>query len=175
MTIAEFDHLPVEKKKELLLKCCGSSAWADKMLAVFPVEDLVELLDFAEEKWYEVSEDDWREAFTHHPKIGDIEALKKKFDTKEWAAGEQAGVAGSPEDIIRQLAEGNREYEQKFGYIFIVSATGKTAIEILQILKRRLNNDRDEELKSAAGEQNKITKIRLEKLFGIEENKITNE
>src|SRR5438067_10116445 len=111
MTIAGFDHLPPEKKKELLLQCCGSSAWAEKMLAVFPVEDLVELLEFAEEKWYECSEDDWIEAFSHHPKIGDLNSLKEKFATKKWAAGEQSGVEDSSEETIRELAKGNSDYE----------------------------------------------------------------
>lgn len=166
MTIAEFDHFSTEKKKELLKQCCGSSAWVNKMLMVFPVEDLVELLEAAEEKWYECSEEDWKEAFEHHPKIGDINSLKQKYTaTKTWAEGEQAGVTTASEDVLKDLEESNKLYEKKIGYIFIVCATGKSAEEMLVLLKARLNNTAEEEIKIAAGEQNKITKLRLEKLF----------
>lgn len=171
MTIAEFDHLAAEKKKALLLKCCGSSAWVDKMLTVFPVEDLVELLDAAEEKWYECNETDWKEAFDHHPKIGDINSLKEKFaNTAQWASAEQSGVNDAAENVIHQLAKGNEAYEKKFGNIFIVCATGKSAEQMLGILKERLNNSKEEELEIAVTEQLNITKLRLEKLFGISEN-----
>jgi 2-oxo-4-hydroxy-4-carboxy-5-ureidoimidazoline decarboxylase len=170
MTIAGFDHLPDEKKKELLLQCCGSSAWVNKMLTVFPVEDLVELLDAAEEKWYECTESDWKEAFDHHPKIGDINSVREKFaNTAEWAANEQAGVNDAAENTLQQLAKGNAEYQNKFGFIFIVCATGRSAENMLADLKTRLNNSSDEEVKAAAAEQLKITKLRLEKLFEVNE------
>ena len=166
MTIAEFDHLPTEKKKKLLQQCCGSSAWVNKMLTVFPVEDLVELLEAAEEKWYECSEEDWKEAFEHHPKIGDLNSLKQKYTaTKTWAEGEQAGVTTASEDVLKDLEESNKLYEKKFGYIFIVCATGKSAEEMLSMLRSRLNNTADEEIKIAAAEQNKITKLKLENYF----------
>jgi 2-oxo-4-hydroxy-4-carboxy-5-ureidoimidazoline decarboxylase len=166
MTIAEFDHLNVEKKKELLLQCCGSSAWVNRMLDIFPVEDLVELLEGAEEIWYDCKESEWLEAFEHHPKIGDINSLKEKFaSTKEWASNEQSGVNEASESLINELADANKKYEHKFGFIFIVCATGKSAEEMLNLLKSRLDNIREDEIKIAASEQNKITKLRLEKLF----------
>jgi 2-oxo-4-hydroxy-4-carboxy-5-ureidoimidazoline decarboxylase len=166
MTIAEFDHLPTEKKKKLLQQCCGSSAWVNKMLTVFPVEDLVELLEAAEEKWYECSEEDWKEAFEHHPKIGDINSLRQKYiATKTWAEGEQAGVTTASEEDIKDLEKSNNEYQKKFGYIFIVCATGKTAKEMIGILKTRLQNTSEEEVKIASAEQNKITKLRVGKLL----------
>lgn len=166
MTIAEFDHLPTEKKKELLLQCCGSSAWLNKMITIFPVEDLVELLEAAEEKWYECNEEDWKEAAKNHPKIGDLNSVKEKYNaTKTWAEAEQAGASTASDTILKELAENNKRYEEKFGYIFIVCATGKTAEEMLDLLKARLNNTSEEEIKIAAGEQNKITKLRLEKVF----------
>ena len=171
MTIAEFDHLPTEKKKALLLQCCGSSTWVDKMITVFPVEDLVELLEAAEERWDECNEQDWREAFDHHPKIGDINFLKKKFaNTAQWASAEQSGVNDAAKNVIHELAKANEEYEKKFGTIFIVCATGKSAEQMLGILKERLNNAKEDEIKIAAAEQLNITKLRLEKLFGITEN-----
>ena len=176
MTIAEFDHLPEEKKKELLQQCCGSSAWVNKMLPVFPVEDLVELLDAAEEKWYGCTEDDWREAFTHHPKIGDINSVKEKFaNTAQWAAGEQSKVKNAEEDTLHQLSKANEEYQNKFGFIYIVCATGRSAEDMLTDLETRLSNAEAEELKIAAAEQLKITRLRLEKLFGVNEDAIKND
>lgn len=171
MTIAEFDHLRDETKRGLLVQCCGSSAWVDKMLTVFPVEDLVELLEAAEEKWDECNEEDWKEAFDHHPKIGDIDTLKEKFaNTAQWASAEQSGVNDAAENVIQELVKGNEAYEKKFGNIFIVCATGKSAGQMLDILKQRLNNSKEEEIKIAAAEQLSITKLRLEKLFGISVN-----
>jgi len=166
MSIAEFDHLSKDEQQALLTKCCGSTAWVAKMIAAFPVEDLVELLEYAEEKWYQCSEADWLEAFTHHPKIGDINSLKEKFaSTAAWAAGEQSAVTQSTQEVLEALAEGNRLYEEKFGYIFIVCATGKSAAEMLALLEVRLQNAAEVEIEIAAAEQDKITKLRLEKLF----------
>ena len=166
MTIAEFDHLETAEKAALLTKCCGSQTWVNKMLEVLPAEDLVDLLESAGEQWEACSEADWREAFTHHPKIGDVSSLRTKFaDTAEWAAGEQAAVGQSTDAILQALADGNTAYEEKFGYIFIVCATGKTAAEMLTLLQQRLPNNADAEIKIAADEQNKITQLRLQKLF----------
>ncbi len=166
MTIAEFDHLPQEKKRELLLQCCGSEEWVNKMLAIFPVEDLVEFLDAAEQKWNECTQQQQMQAFEHHPQIGDINSLKEKFsNTAEWAATEQSGVNNSNEDTLHQLANANIEYESKYGFIFIICATGKSAEEILRNFRERLNNNKEEEIKIAADEQLKITKLRLETIW----------
>jgi 2-oxo-4-hydroxy-4-carboxy-5-ureidoimidazoline decarboxylase len=166
MTLHELNILPRQQLKEELFRCCGSAAWVDRMLPFFPADDLVELLEDAEEQWFLCTEEDWKEAFGHHPKIGDTESLKKKFaSTAQWASGEQSGVQSASEDIIEALAKGNKEYEEKFGYIFIVCATGKSAEEMLQLLQERLPNDPQEEILVAADEQNKITKLRLEKLL----------
>ncbi len=166
MTIAEFHHLDAEQKKELLIQCCGSSAWVDKMIAAPPAEDLVNLEETAEEKWYQCSEDDWLEAFTHHPKIGDSNSLKNKFaNTAAWAANEQSGVNTASNKTLEELAAKNEDYEKKFGYTFIVCATGKSAEEMLAILQKRLTNKPGDEIKIAAEEQLNITKLRLEKLF----------
>jgi 2-oxo-4-hydroxy-4-carboxy-5-ureidoimidazoline decarboxylase len=168
MTIAEFDHFDVEKKKSLLFSCCGSTAWVNKMLPALPAEDLVDLLEIAEEQWYACQEADWREAFSQHPKIGDIDTLKEKFAaTAKWAEGEQSSVKQASEQTLEQLGEGNQVYEQRFGYIFIVCATGKSADEMLQLLNQRLYNNPEVEIQIAMEEQMKITRLRLEKLFGI--------
>lgn len=166
MTIAEFDHLPLDQKKEMLFKCCGSKAWVKGMLGIFPVQDLIDLFENAEEQWYDCNPADWLEAFDHHPKIGDLSAIQKKFSkTAIYTAEEQSGVDDTPQDILEELIKYNEEYEENFGYIFIVYATGKSAEEMLAILKSRINNDPHEELLIAAGEQDRITKNRLEKLF----------
>ena len=112
------------------------------------------------------SEKDWKEAFSHHPKIGDLESLKKKFSsTAGWASDEQSGVNTASQQIIEALADGNKKYEEKFGYIFIVCAAGKSAEEMLAIFKSRLQNSPEVEIEIAADEQNKITKLRIEKLL----------
>ena len=166
MTLHQLNILPNEQLEEELFKCCGSTAWVNKMLPFFPAEDLIEILEDAEEQWYQCSEEDWLEAFTHHPKIGDVESLKKKFaSTATWASGEQSGAAAASQQTLEALAKCNDEYEQKFGYIFIVCATGKSAAEMLQLLQQRLPNNPSEEIKIAADEQNKITKLRIEKLL----------
>ena len=135
-------------------------------MAYFPADNMESMLEEAEEIWYECSEDDWKEAFAHHPKIGNVESLTKKFaSTAEWASGEQSGVDAGSKETIEALAEGNRLYEEKFAYIFIVCATGKSAAEMLELLQGRLQNKPGVEIKIAAAEQNKITKLRLEKLL----------
>ena len=166
MTLHELNTLPRQQLVAELTKCCGSPAWVNKMLPFFPADDLVELLEDAEEQWFKCSETDWKEAFAHHPKIGDIDSLKKKFEsTALWASGEQSGVSDASQKTIEALAEGNKKYEDKFGYIFIVCATGKSAEEMLEILQSRLPNDPKEEIEIATDEQNKITQLRLEKLL----------
>jgi 2-oxo-4-hydroxy-4-carboxy-5-ureidoimidazoline decarboxylase len=166
MTLHELNILPAEQLRQELLKCCGSSAWVDKMLPFFPADDLVELLEDAEEQWWKCSEGDWKEAFAQHPKIGDREALQKKFAaTAEWAASEQGGIKNATPEVLDAFAEANRRYEEKFGYIFIVCATGKPAEEMLGMLQMRLQNSPEVEIEIAADEQNKITKLRLEKLL----------
>ena|SRR5437868_12964843 len=165
MTLHELNMLPVPQLKAELLKCCGSSAWVNKMVPFFPAEDLVEILEDAEEQWYKCAKEDWKEAFAHHPKIGDVDSLKKKFaSTSQWASTEQSGVDSASEQTLKAFAKANQEYEKKFGYIFIVCATGKSADEMLGMLQSRILNSPSEEIEIAAEEQNKITKLRLEKL-----------
>ena len=166
MTLHELNTLSKQQLIQELTKCCGSSAWVNKMLPFFPADDLVELLEDAEEQWFKCSEEDWKEAFAQHPKIGDFESLQNKFaSTAQWASGEQAGVNNASQQTIEALAEANKKYEDKFGYIFIVCATGKSAEEMLEILNERLLNDPKDEIEIAADEQNTITKLRIEKLL----------
>ncbi|MGK2861349.1 MAG: 2-oxo-4-hydroxy-4-carboxy-5-ureidoimidazoline decarboxylase [Chitinophagaceae bacterium] len=163
MTLHELNTLTQAQLKEELFRCCGSLSWVNKMLPFFPADDLVELLEDAEEQWFRCSETDWKEAFAHHPKIG--EKNNANTETEKWAAAEQGGIGTASRDTLDTLAEANKEYEEKFGYIFIVCATGKSADEILTILRTRLQNTAEVEIEIAADEQNKITKLRIEKLL----------
>ncbi|MDO9373514.1 MAG: 2-oxo-4-hydroxy-4-carboxy-5-ureidoimidazoline decarboxylase [Bacteroidota bacterium] len=166
MTIHELNTLPTEELRQALYNCCGSTTWVNKMISLLPMEELVELMDFAEEQWFSCSEADWREAFSQHPRIGDTASLNNKFpSTAQWAGAEQQGVNVARQQTLKLLEEGNKTYEEKFGYIFIVSASGKSADEMLHSLNARLQNNAAEELTIAAEEQNKITLLRLQKLM----------
>lgn len=166
MTISDLDKMPPEKLKAQLFKCCGSRAWVEKMLPVFPVEDLIDLFEYAEAKWNECTEDDWKEAFDHHPQIGNIDSFNEAGDASAtWAKNEQAGVYNAGNEVKQQLAEANKLYKEKFGYIFIINATGKSAAEMLSALMVRLQNSPEAEIEIAMAEQAQITRIRLEKLL----------
>jgi 2-oxo-4-hydroxy-4-carboxy-5-ureidoimidazoline decarboxylase len=166
MTLQQFNSIPQPEVVAELMRCCGSTRWAGLMAARRPFPSMELLLTSAEELWNGLSPDDWKEAFSHHPRIGDVGKLREKFAaTAEWASKEQSGVSLAAEDVLVSLAEKNRTYEKKFGYIFIVCATGKSARELLELLDARLMNDPPSELHMAAAEQLKITRLRLNKLF----------
>jgi 2-oxo-4-hydroxy-4-carboxy-5-ureidoimidazoline decarboxylase len=136
------------------------------MMAKRPFISNEQMIEEAKKIWADMKKSDYIEAFSGHPKIGDIDSLRKKFSsTQSWTSQEQSGVAGAEEEILKGLARGNAEYEKKFGYIFIVCATGKTAKEMLDILRDRLKNPPEKEIQNAAKEQEKILQIRLEKLM----------
>jgi 2-oxo-4-hydroxy-4-carboxy-5-ureidoimidazoline decarboxylase len=158
-TVAELDAMSESEAAEALRACCGSSRWVDAMTARRPFRSRDALFKAADEEWSRTNEKDWLEAFSHHPRIGDR-------STKGWAAGEQQGAQNATLTVQDELARINREYEDKFGHIYIVCATGKTADEMLAIAKSRMSNDRETELRTAAEEQRKIMQIRLEKLTG---------
>lgn len=163
MTIAQFDHLSVEEKKDLLFSCCGSRAWVKDMMEVFPIQNLVDLLEYAEEKWYDCNPADWLEAFENHARLGDRKALNAEGDL--YGKSEQERLLAGDPLVIDVLKKANEKYEDTFGYMFISYAKGKTAKELLEELEQRLENDPRDELQIAASEQFKITKSRLERLF----------
>jgi 2-oxo-4-hydroxy-4-carboxy-5-ureidoimidazoline decarboxylase len=166
MELAELNMLDTKERVAALTKCCGAKHWVEQMNKVFPVANEEILLTEAERIWFQCSEKDWLEAFTHHPQIGDINSLKEKYAaTSAWAEGEQSSVKQSSSEILEALAKGNTAYKDKFGYIFIVCATGKSAKEMLDMLLVRLKNNPEKEIKIAMQEQNKITAIRLKKLL----------
>ena len=159
------DGGPDEEAGALLRACCGSSRWVSRMVARRPFRSTPVLLAAARDIWFGLDPDDWHEAFSQHPKIGDREALRARFpETRALAAREQSGVAGASGEVLEALAEANAAYERRFGYIFIVCATGRSAPEMLDLLRARLRNDPAIELRTAAGEQAKITELRLQRL-----------
>lgn len=132
------------------------------MAARRPFDSRERALEAAREEWFALNEDEWREAFAHHPRIGDVEGLRRKFGaSRVLSEREQAGVDDASEEVLQALLEGNREYEARFGHIFIVCATGKSAGEMLALLRARLHNAPEEEIRIAAEEHAKICELRL--------------
>jgi 2-oxo-4-hydroxy-4-carboxy-5-ureidoimidazoline decarboxylase len=160
------DALPPSAASETLLRCCGSSRWVERMLEHRPFGNTARLFELADRIWSELDAKDYLEAFSHHPQIGaDISELQRKFaTTASWSTSEQAGAGSAERATLEALRDGNQAYLDRFGFIFIVCATGKTAAQMLELLRARLPNEPATELRIAAGEQAKITKLRLEKL-----------
>jgi 2-oxo-4-hydroxy-4-carboxy-5-ureidoimidazoline decarboxylase len=154
-----------DKARAEFRRCCGSARWAETMASHRPFDSEAALLADAGRTWQDLSRDDWLEAFAAHPKIGDLDGLRAKFAaTAALASREQSGVAGAPDEVLRALAESNRVYEERFGYIFIICATGKSAAAMLDALRLRLVNDPAVEVAIAAAEQAAITRLRLERI-----------
>lgn len=167
MTLDDLNRLPEAEAREAFARCCGASRWVERMVARRPFVGVRSLLGIASGFWMGLGPDDWREAFTHHPRIGDLASLERRFaSTADLAAREQSAVATASRVVLEALAEGNRAYEERFGYIFIVFASGRSAEEMLALLKDRLGNDPEAELKVAAKEQWKIMRLRLDTMLG---------
>jgi OHCU decarboxylase len=169
MTLEEFNTLPSAQAESALLDCCGSTRWAASVASRRPYATAEVLQKAADAIWWNLARADWLEAFSHHPQIGDKAAAGSE-SARQWAEGEQAGARGTTEDVKTRLARANRAYFEKFGYIYIVCATGKTAEGMLAILNQRLQNDLASELSIAAEQQRMITRIRLEKLLAGEQH-----
>jgi OHCU decarboxylase len=173
--LKRLNALPAMEAEAELLACCGASRWVRGLVARRPFGSVAELFGAADEIWGSLGSQDWLEAFSRHPQIGEKAAEKQikseagqQIISSRWSAEEQSGAQRNSADVVARLAEGNRVYRQRFGYIFIVCATGKTAEEMLAILERRLQNDASAELTIAAEEQRRITRLRLEKLLAAE-------
>lgn len=159
MTLEEFNKSGNTKAEENLFRCCGSMKWVKTLMEHFPFGSKADLRVSSDRIWFSLGENDWLEAFSHHPKIGSTTVANK------WAAEEQSGVAEARKETIMKLQVANESYEKNFGFIFIVCATGKSASEMLATINKRMQNDRAQELHIAAIEQNKITHIRIDKLL----------
>lgn len=160
------NSLNEQEARAAFMKCCGASRWADAMAQARPFTDRVALNEMASSIWSGMDRKDILEAFDHHPRIGaDLNELRKKFSlTASLSESEQSSVVDAAQETLVALRDGNRAYEARYDHIFIVCATGKNAAEMLSILESRMNNDVDTELRIAAGEQGKITQLRLENI-----------
>lgn len=164
--LERLNSLPAKAAEVEFRKCCGSTNWARRMAAECPFANSKQLITIADRVWWSLEPDDWLEAFAGHPKIGENKAAQATAaEAQAWATQEQSGARDAAEQTLRSLADLNREYEDKFGYIFIVCATGKSSEEMLTILRERLPNDAETELRTAAREQARISKLRLGKLI----------
>lgn len=157
MTLDELNSAPRDVAERELAACCGSARWAAAMAARRPFVTAEQLYSAADDVWLLLDRTDWLAAFGHHPRIGEKAA--------GWAGDEQSASRDASADTRERLATMNRDYERKFGFVFLIFATGKSAAEMLASLERRMRNDADTELRIAAGEQAKITRLRLEKLL----------
>jgi 2-oxo-4-hydroxy-4-carboxy-5-ureidoimidazoline decarboxylase len=158
----ELDAATDDAARAMLTRACGSSRWVDRMMARRPFGRDAKMLTAARVEWFALSEPDWLEAFSHHPQIGDRAALEARFpQTHDLSSKEQSGIGIAGADVLTALAQANTDYFNRFGFIFIVSATGKSAAEMLALLLARLQNDRVTELRIAVEEQAKITALRL--------------
>jgi 2-oxo-4-hydroxy-4-carboxy-5-ureidoimidazoline decarboxylase len=168
MNVDELNDLSKQAALDALASCCTSETWIAAMEAARPFKDVAHTQQAALDIWANCSDSDFLQAFEGHPKIGDVSSLRKKYaNTKGLASNEQSGVTVATEKTLQALSDGNKQYEQKNGFIFIVYATGKSAEQMLDILDARLPNDRATELKNAAVEQSKITALRINKLFDL--------
>jgi len=167
LDISELNALPAAAAADLFISCCGSSRWVKEMVDRRPFGSIEEVLMAADQAWASTRESDWREAFAHHPRIGEKSSVATQSAlASTWSAGEQAGMSASTSVMRTELAKINDEYEERFGHVYIVCATSKSADELLAVAKERMTNDPETELKAAAEEQRKITRLRLRKLFG---------
>ena len=164
--VAKLNRLSREDAYAELLKCCGSTRWAREVAALKPFWDVTQVVIIGHRVWSELREEDWLEAFRAHPKIGETKAKAEVTEQeRRWSEGGQQRAQEASDATRAALAEANREYEERFGFIFIVCASGRTAEEILAALRERMTNDRDAELRAAAAEQWNITELRLRKFF----------
>lgn len=164
--ITEFNQINEEEAVESLLTCCASESWAKNLVQKRPFKSFDNLISYSNQVWKTMEETDFLQAFDGHPQIGDVSTLKEKYrNTQGSAAHEQSQVNEASDEVLHALAKGNNDYLEKFGFIFIVFATGKSAQQMLDLLQARLPNSREQELINAANEQNKITQLRLGKLF----------
>jgi len=164
--LEQLNQAAKETAEANFLNCCGSPTWARMMAEARPFADVAALIKQAGQIWLNLKAQDWLEAFAAHPKIGARKAvLQQSAQSAEWSNAEQSGTQTAAHSLRDKLEKANRLYEEKFGFIFIICATGKSAEEMLDLCRRRLNNDADSELRIAADEQRKITEIRLKKLL----------
>jgi OHCU decarboxylase len=161
--LAEWNEADEAAALGAMLACCAACRWAQTMVALRPFSGIETLSLTADEVWSTMEQSDWMEAFAAHPRIGERNSASASATAAAWSEQEQASAARAAQQVIADLAEGNAQYEQRFGFTYIVCATGKSAEEMLAILQRRLGNTRETELREAAEQQRQIMQIRLGK------------
>ena len=164
--LAHWNELDAAAAAREILPCCGSQVWADQLAALRPFADAPHLFAASDQIWAALPEPDWREAFESHPRIGQQHAASATAQSLSWSSAEQRAAMSPDEAVKLALAEGNRQDEERFGRIFIVCASGRSAAEILDILNGRLNNTAADELMEAAEQQRQITQLRLRRWLG---------
>jgi OHCU decarboxylase len=164
LTILEFNALPPAAAEASLRDCCGATRWSKLLVAQRPFPNAEALFLAADKAWQIMDRADILEAFCCHPRIGQ-KATSGSESHRQWSEGEQSGARIASDDVKARLDLQNRAYFEKFGYIFIVCASGKSADEMLALLEQRLQNDDATELPVAAEQQRLIMRLRLEKLF----------
>lgn len=165
MTLPELNALPADAAERALLDCCGARAWTRAMTEARPYRDEAALHAQADAAWDALGRADRLEAFAAHPRIGERARAAAAARHAGWSAQEQAGVDAADARVTAELAELNRAYEARFGHVFLICATGRSAAEMLASLRERMTNDAETELDIAAEEQRKIMHLRLEKLL----------
>jgi 2-oxo-4-hydroxy-4-carboxy-5-ureidoimidazoline decarboxylase len=162
-TLSAWNEADGQTALDAMLSCCGSRRWASAMVALRPIANVVDLSAAADRIWSTMQEADWMEAFACHPRIGERKAVHASRKSAAWSQQEQSSAASAAERVLAELAAGNVEYERRFGFTYIVCATGKSAEEMLAILNHRLAGNRENELREAAEQQRQIAQIRLGK------------
>jgi 2-oxo-4-hydroxy-4-carboxy-5-ureidoimidazoline decarboxylase len=165
--LARWNELPSGEAELELLPCCGSKVWAHRMAADRPFANEASLLDASQEIWRGLGDADWIEAFRSHPRIGETRSERPPHArSAAWSAQEQQQAAAGGDVVKIALADANREYEARFNRIFIICANGKSAGEILEILRARLQNDAETELREAVEQQRQIMQLRIRRWLG---------
>lgn len=156
-----WNHIDAADAAREILPCCGSHAWADGLAAHRPFANPQQLFEASDAVWLALDEAAWREAFDSHPRIGQQHARAATAESLAWSSQEQRAAMSQDDAVKLALAEGNRQYEERFGRIFIVCASGRSAAEILALLEQRMQNSADAEMLEAAEQQRQITQLRL--------------
>ena len=165
--LTRWNHLPADEAAHEILPCCGSTAWAQRMVTRRPLADAMSLLAASDETWRGLEDTAWDEAFSSHPRIGATRTAQPSHArSAAWSALEQQKAALAGDDVKIALAEGNQEYERRFNRIFIVCASGKSGPEILEILRRRLQSDPEVELREAVEQHRQIMHLRIKRWLG---------
>jgi OHCU decarboxylase len=166
VTLEQLNALPSVDAAEQLRSCCGSVRWVEAMVAARPFATLDDLLAASERIWWTTAPEDWHEAIASHPRIGETATRAQVSETaRGWSVNEQEAVAASEASVRQELATAIQEYERRFGWIYVVFATGRGAPDLLDDVRARLDNDPEREQVIMAREQLAIMQLRIRKML----------